>query len=153
MRAVWYDDDGKAHQKSFTASTYEEAEALKYWWSQEKQAKTPEKEALLNITVYTAVSRYVESRTNVLSPATSREYKKIIQNYVVDTDLGATKIKDVSSDSLQRWVSGIEKSAKTVSNAFQLVHSALRYFLPDRTYAVHLPRRPRPEPAGSPSSG
>ena len=59
------DENGKKHYKSFTAATKREAERLALNYAEERA--TPDR-----ITFKDALARYIESKSNVLSPSTLR---------------------------------------------------------------------------------
>ena len=74
-RALVYDytdSNGKRKYKSFTAETKKEAEFLAADYSLNKKMRS----STHSITLYDGYTRYIESKNNVLSPSTLREYKR-----------------------------------------------------------------------------
>lgn len=122
-RAMAYlgkDADGKKKYKSVTASTKKEAEYMAAMIAlYRKDVKT-------NITVIDALTAFLESRRNVISPSTEREYSAMIRRAY--TSIERIKINRLSNPMIQKWIneSAKTKSAKTIKNEFALLASALR---------------------------
>ena len=135
------DVDGKKHYKSFTAPTRQEAKFLAAQWKAGKASKKPSR-----ITVYEAVSRYIEAKEGVLSPSTIRSYIGM-QEYRM-RDIGRIYLDEINSTDIQIWISSLSKnglSAKTVRNHYGLLAAALDMFAPDLVIKVTLPEKERPE--------
>lgn len=135
------DVDGKKHYKSFTAPTKQEAKFLAAQWKAGKASKKPNR-----ITVYEAVSRYIEAKEGVLSPSTIRSYIGM-QEYRM-RDIGRIYLDEINSTDIQIWISSLSKnglSAKTVRNHYGLLAAALDMFAPDLVIKVTLPEKERPE--------
>ncbi|MBR3238667.1 MAG: site-specific integrase [Oscillospiraceae bacterium] len=132
------DESGKQHMRAFTAPTKAEAEAMAAAF-QGKADRTAQGDP----TVEEALERYVTAKTAVLSPKTVREYRGMMGRYY-DT-LAKTRIRKITSIMLQEWVSKLTEqvSAKTVRNAYGLLLSAITLHLPDASYKVTLPARPK----------
>ncbi len=137
------DDSGKKHYRSFTAKTLAEAKALRSEW---ELRRMQEKDAAKNITVQSAVRRYIDAKDGVLSPSTIRGYESIYKMYFGGS-LGKTKLDDLTSQQLQIWISDISKnlSPKSVRNIFGLLLPTLEMFSPDRHFKVQLPAKKKPE--------
>lgn len=133
----YVDANGKNHYKSFTADTKKESEylAAQYALSKKKNSLAEE------ITVDECVNRYIESKENVLSPATVREYKNCAKNHI--KILNVLKLKDVNNTELQLWISDLSKkrSPKTVRNAWGLLISSIQMFRPEFIPQVTLPAK------------
>lgn len=122
-RAMAYlgkDADGKKKYKSVTASTKKEAEYIA------AMIALYRKDVKANITVMDALTAFLESRRNVISPSTEREYAAMIQRAY--TSIERIKINRLSNPMIQKWIneSAKTKSAKTIKNEFALLASALR---------------------------
>ena len=137
------DVDGKRHYKSFTAPTKKEAEYMAAQWRANREENT---ETAGNITIQKALCRYVDMKHAVLSPATTRGYKKLIRNYFSD-EFGAIKLYEVKNADIQIWVSSLAArlSPKTVRNAYGLLTPALKLFRPDFHLSVTLPAKIKPD--------
>lgn len=134
------DVDGKNHYKSFTAQSRREAEFLAAEYAAGKAEELPE-----NITLYTAVTKYIDAKRGVLSPSTIRGYEAVQRCYL--KDIGRTRLSNLSNTDLQIWISNLsaEHSPKTVRNAHGLVASALDMFAPDFRLKTTLPAKKRPQ--------
>ncbi|WP_394526481.1 site-specific integrase [Lacrimispora sp. JR3] len=125
------DNTGKRHYKSFTCddpspSGRREAErqAANYAATKE-QGKI---EANTGMTLQEALDQYCILKSNVLSPSTLREYKRMIKSYY--TSLISLKITKISTVQIQRWINNFSDShsPKTTRNAFGLLSSTLTMF-------------------------
>ena len=70
------DGQGKRHYKSFTAATKKEAEYAAAEFALDKK----EKPSLPEYTLKMAIENYCNLKSNVLSPATIREYRRMKDN-------------------------------------------------------------------------
>ena len=71
------DVDGKNHYKSFTAPTKQEAQFMASAWAAGKVDESPE-----NITLYKAVTKYIDAKRGVLSPSTVAFYEQTQRCYL-----------------------------------------------------------------------
>lgn len=112
--------DGKSH--SITRPTEKEclAEAMAVKAGQ-KQARTPDRRTLT-----AAIDSYIESRQNVLSPATIRGYRTIQSNRFQSAM--HRRIQDISPQEWQRIVNLESRlcGAKTLKNAWGFLSSVIR---------------------------
>lgn len=136
------DLDGKNHYKSFTAPTKREAEFSAAQWAAGKS-----EEAAANISVYEAVTRYIEAKRGVLSPSTLRGYQSVQRNYFKPYELGRIKLNDLTNTIIQVWISDISEKVgpKSVRNAHGLLSGTLEMFHPDFNLKTTLPAKQRPE--------
>ncbi len=134
------DANGKRHYKSFTAPTKREAEFAATQWAAEKSGPGIE-----DITLYEAVSRYIDSKRGVLSPSTLCGYESMLRNYF--KEIGCMKLEALDNTKLQIWVSDLagKLSSKTVRNVHGLLSSALDMFAPDFTLKTTLPAKKKPD--------
>lgn len=134
------DVDGKRHYKSFTASSKSEAQFMAAAWAAGKADDRPD-----NITLYEAVTKYIDAKRGVLSPSTVAFYEQTQRCYL--RKIGETSLRDLTNTALQVWISEISRdhSPKTVRNAHGLVSAALEMFAPDFRIKTTLPARKRPE--------
>lgn len=130
------DVDGKRHYKSFTAPTKREAQFAAAEWAAGKSTTIAE-----NLTIYEAVTRYIDAKRDVLSPSTVVLYEQIQRDYF--KSIGITRLKDLSNTYLQLWVSDLSKnlSPKSVRNAHGLMSATLDMFLPDFRIKTTLPAK------------
>ena len=127
---------------SITRSTRQAAEreaaALK---SGAKEAKI---KTSLNVTE--AFSRYIESKSAVLSPSTVAGYRRIQKNLL--SPIAEIPLSDLTREQVQRWVNLLVKQGKkpkTVSNAHGLLSAVLSSYRPDMTLRTTLPQKVKPE--------
>lgn len=134
------DVDGKKHYKSFTAPTKKEAKFLAAQWAAGKAGMTAE-----NITLYEAVTRYIDAKRGVLSPSTIAGYEQIQKDYL--KNIGIIKLREADNTAIQIWISDLSKdhSPKTVRNAHGLLSATLDMFLPDFRLKTTLPAKEKPD--------
>ena len=133
------DAAGKNMYKSFTARTKREAElkATQYLNSPELQKHKN------TVTVSDALERYITAKAGVLSPSSIRGYRQMQRRYY--GSIGNADVYRLTTEDLQRFVSSIAGtvSAKTVSNVYGLLSSAVGMFRPDASFRVSLPKKVR----------
>lgn len=134
------DVDGKKHYKSFTSPDKREAEFMAAQWAIGKADMAAE-----NITLYEAVTRYIDAKRGVLSPSTVAGYEQIQKDYF--KKVGIVKLREISNTSIQIWISDLSKghSPKTVRNAHGLLSATLDMFLPDFRLKTTLPAKEKPD--------
>ena len=128
----------KPRYRSFTAPTKAEAELQASSFANDKK-----RYSRANLTVSEAVTKYIQAKESVLSPATIRTYEQISKTHL--TTIGPVMIDTISSADLQTWIStlSVKLSAKTVKNVYTLVTSAISLYT-DKAFRVTLPtRQPR----------
>ena len=130
------DVDGKRHYKSFTAASKREAEFMANRWLAHGKDQDS-----FNITLYEAISRYIDSKRSVLSPSTIRGYVGLQKNYY--KEIGTVKLTNLSNSQLQVWISDLSKrlSPKTIRNIYGLLVPVLTMFAPDFSLKVTLPTK------------
>jgi len=135
------DKDGKEHYVSFTADTKKEAEYQALLFSMNKKKVKTENQ---DLTLEKAMLKYCEMKSNVLSPTTLANYKRLIYNAF--KDYLSLSIKKFDSELVQRWVNdySINKTPKTVRNTYGFLFVVLKSFLPDLSIKVTLPQRVKP---------
>lgn len=131
--------DGKQIIKSFTAPTKREAEYLAAQWVMHK------KESPLNKTVEQALINYIESRSNILSPATIREYKR--EARIINADIGDLPTNALDTVVLQRTVNKLSATLAphTVRNYYHLLVSALNESGVSVPSGINLPQKNKVE--------
>ncbi len=98
------------------------------------------------LTFQQAAEKYIESRTNTISPATIREYKGTLSR--LNNRLKDMSIDDITQSDLQYVVNDLAKklAPKTVSNYHGFIASVLAEFRPDMIVKTKLPMRIKKEP-------
>ncbi|MGN0657167.1 MAG: tyrosine-type recombinase/integrase [Ruminiclostridium sp.] len=136
------DENGKRIYKTFTAPTKREAEykAMMYKLEYEESAKNVD-----NPTMAEAFARYIESKSNVLSPATIRGYIRISRTELTGYHLSEKRVNDISNEDIQRAVNeyALNHSPKSVRNFHGLISAVLGVFRPSMKLTTSLPQRKR----------
>ena len=131
------DSTGKMHQKTFTASTRREAERL--------AREYKEGPRLSDLTVGEAVKGYIDSRKNVLSPSTHRSYDSIYRTHFQSSLFGSIKVSSLDNIAVQRFISDLDLSPKTVRNISGLLTASVQMYCPSKSFQITLPARKRPD--------
>lgn len=103
----------------------------------EKIDNTP----LVNMPFSKAAQKYINSKSNILSPSTIREYTRTANNlpkYFKDMDI--CKIDDYE---LQKFVNtySLDHSPKTVRNVYSFIRAVIRLFNPKANISATLPQK------------
>ena len=132
-------EDGKkvAKYESFTAPTKKEAEYMAAEFQLKKKSLSDDR----NLTVHDMLTKYVESKENVLSPTTIAGYRQIIRNTF--QELRHIRLRDLSSVAVQAAINHEARnlSPKSIRNAYGLLTAALDMFDFDRKLKVTLPKK------------
>lgn len=132
--------DGKRKYKSFTAKTKKEAEYKAAQYNIERKENADYK-----LTLYDAVSRYIESKRNILSPSTVRGYYVVLDNYC--PELMQLQLSDLTQEAIQLSINKMaaEFSPKTCRNTHGLIYAALKIYRPDLILRTTLPQKAKKE--------
>lgn len=127
-------ENGKNKYISFTAPTKTEANRL----AAEFQDNKFNEEQPQNITVKQAVNRYIETRTNVISPSTLRTYKGYAKQY---TQLDNIRLGSLTTTKLQDYVNTISgrMTPRSVRSVYGLLISSITTFS-KREFKVTMPQ-------------
>jgi integrase len=130
--------NGKKKYVSITAETKKDAEyaAANY------QPEGPKKDI---ITVKDAIERYIDSKDHILSPSTIREYRKMLR--IRYDKLLTMPIESITTEVIQNSVNEacLTLSSKSIKNAYSLLLSSLKMFLPDKMYRLNYPKAVKKE--------
>lgn len=98
-----------------------------------------------NMTLGTAIDRYIESKDAILSPSTILGYKRIRNNAF--PELMYLRLAKLTQEKIQKSVNQMSKthSPKTVRNAHGLLSAVLAEYRPNMTLRTTLPQKNRPE--------
>lgn len=133
--------DGKRKYESFTAATKKEAEYQAAEFALKQKAKTaPE-----NMTLGEAYDKYIESKSNVLSPNTIREYKRSRKQNL--QGLMNIKLSYLTQELIQKEINeaSTNHSPKSVRNMHGLLSAVLSVYMPDFKLHTTLPQRQKYE--------
>lgn len=134
--------DGKKKQivKSFTAPTRSEAEDMASEYRR-KHGRV----AIEDLTLSDAISRYIDSKSNILSPATIRGYKKDADNIL--KPLADIKISKLTQEIVQFWINdcAVKYSPKSIKNGYGLLASSVTAVNPTFYVNVAFPKKKKIE--------
>lgn len=135
------DKDGKDKYKSFTAATKKQAEYL----AAEYLAHSGTKSVIEDRTLADAYKRYIEIKSNTLSPTTVREYMHSANRDF--QELMPLKLSKITQETVQSAVNVMSAthSPKSVRNAHGLLSAVLRMFAPDIHLNTRLPQSTKAE--------
>lgn len=129
-------ENGKKVMKSFTAPTKKEAELLAAEFNFKKDRIAHGKMSLAD-----AMDRYLESKSNVLSPNTLRGYVSHRRNsYKSIINLPTNKL---NQEMVQKWLNeyALSHSPKSCSNAYGFLTAVLSTYEPNLALRIKLPQK------------
>lgn len=135
---IGYDACGKRKYKSITAPTIREVKQLMAQAITEGVNDTLSYDSL---TLAEAYKRYLDSKSNTLSPSTLRGYKASERNDFLN--LKSYKLSQLTREIIQTAVNEISavNSPKTVRNKYNLLASVLKAYRPDLRLNIRLPQK------------
>ena len=133
---IGYDATGKRKYKSITARTKNELRKLVDKYRTEGVALPYEA-----LTLAQAYERYINSKSNTLSPSTLREYTRASKKDF--PDLLPYRLDQLSNEMIQTAVNEIsaKDSPKTVRNKYYLLESVIKAYRPELTLHIRLPQK------------
>ena len=134
---AYYTENGKRKFISFTADTAKEADYLALSYKLGKKRLSDK----ANVTIGDAVEDYISSNINVLSPSTIRGYRTVQRAWI--QGINNIPMGKMTNELLQRWINGLARklSPKSVSNAWGLVSTVLRTYMPEEKFNINLPKK------------
>lgn len=126
-------ENGKRKYVSITAPSKAEAEL------RAAEFKAGKKRSVRHdLKVSEAVSGYIAAKEGVLSPATVRGYKRLVNYY---EDIGRKRVRALTNEDMQIFVSDLSKnvSPKSVRNIYGFLVSCVRFYAPGTAFSVTLP--------------
>ncbi len=135
--------DGKKRRiyERFTAPTKKEAEFL----AAEFQINKKHHGSVEAITVSDAIEKYIDSKSNILSPATIRSYRSLQRNHF--KQIGEIPLQKLSRLDVQKEfnIYAATLAPKTVRNLHGLFSAAMGMYLPDFILKTSLPEKEKKE--------
>lgn len=103
-------------------------------------------ESKKRMTFKTAAEQYIETKENVLSPSTIREYTGTVKR--LSADFVDKNLSDITAVDIQKEINlhAKTKSPKTVRNYHGFISSVLKTFRPNLTISTTLPQKTKSEP-------
>lgn len=128
--------NGELYRKSFTAPDKKKAEQMAINW----QANISEQTKEVDITLSTAIDRFLEVKSNQLKPSTKVAYEKYKRNYF--KSLMSVKIDKISKNDINHEINKMlnNHAAKTVKSAAAFFVSVIYYFTGNRLN-VEMPKK------------
>ena len=133
------DSAGKRHYRSFTADTKKAAElAAAQYVSQEKTNPT-------DLTFGNCLKMYIDQRSDVLSPATIKEYKGAEKRYF--STIKDKNIYRITQKDIQNEVNFLSRtlSPKSVRNAHGIISAVFGAYRPEFALHTVLPKKVPPK--------
>lgn len=108
-------------------------------------AQAKENDPNRDMTVYEAIGKYIESKKNVLSPTTYREYTQTWRNNFAD--INDIPIYDLTQQQIQVEINKLSaaNAPKTVRNKYGVLSSTISMFRPDFVCRITLPQKKKSE--------
>ena len=131
------DNNGKKVMVSFTADTKKEAEFLA---AQYALTKTTE-EKPQTLTLGEAMDKYIDMKSNILSPPTLKSYRSMRRNCFKSLiDIQLSKLNQINIQKAVN-IEAINHSPKYIKNAHGFLSAVLGVFLPKFTLKTTLPQK------------
>lgn len=98
------------------------------------------------ITFEVAAKRYIESKSNIISPSTEREYLGTLKR--LSPEFKNLILSDIQQDNIQKEVNRLAKNLapKTVRNYHGFISSVLGVYRPELRISTTLPQKAKNEP-------
>lgn len=129
--------DGKSQFKSFTAETAKEAEyaALEYQLNNQEHTKPSD------MTLGEAIGKYINIKSNVLSPSTIKAYDIISKTNI--ENIKNIKLSKLTHETIQIEINKLaaDHKPKTVRNIHGLISATLKMYYPSFKLHTTLPQR------------
>lgn len=96
-----------------------------------------------HMTFKASADKYIEVKTNVLSPSSINGYKSVLRN--LSAEFKALNINDIAAMDIQKEINdySANRSPKTVRNAHGFISAVLGMFRPELNISTTLPQRRR----------
>lgn len=122
----------KGKRYSFTGKTKKEVER--------QAALAQEQDPEMNITLYEAITRYIDSKEQVLSPSTIRGYCSYRDKFL-DESIAEIPMNKITIEKLQQAINicALDHSAKSCDNLRGLLAPVMRMFRPEFTFSLTVP--------------
>lgn len=135
------DAEGKRIQRSVTRPTKAEARAA----AVELEQSAPAAIAASPLTLGEAMTRFIDSRVNVLSKSTVVGYRRIQKNYL--HRLQRERLESITQDMIQTEINACAEtlSPKTVSNIHGFLSAVFAAYRPDMHLKTRLPQKIKQE--------
>lgn len=140
------DENGKRHYESFTGYDYNQVMLDVVSFKKDKKiSRIDESLANTKLTVASAMDKYIESKSAVLSPTTISSYKIIRRHSLLS--LQKLTVKEVTQELVQIAINqeAMSKAPKTVRNIHGFLSAVLQVYRPDLVLRTTLPQKVKNE--------
>ena len=133
-----------AGKKKFKSFTHPDRKTCEFMASEYQLAAKREQLPLSDITFGNAMDRYIESKSNVLSPTTLREYKVCRRNYF--KTLAPMKLHNITQNDIQIEINDLSSrlAPKTVRNIHGMLSAVFSVYRPNFKLQTTLPQKIKP---------
>ena len=137
---IGYDPSGKRKYKSITASTQREVKQL----VAKAISGGVQDTSYDSLTLAQAYERYIDSKSNTLSPSTLRGYKASAKNDFLQ--LQPYILSKLNNEIIQTAINEISavNSPKTVRNKYNLLSAVIKAYRPELRLNIRLPQKKKP---------
>lgn len=137
------DGKGKRHYKSITAESKREVKLLmaEFLARRDECKNMPDD----GVTVCDAITRYIESKNNILSPSTLKAYNTILKHNL--QSIMTIPVNKLTTADIQLAINreAEDNAPKTVRNVSSLLKASILFVSPDFKYKVTLPQKEKPD--------
>lgn len=137
----YIDDSGKRHYKSFSGNDKNEVAREAANFAADRDNITTRGV----VTVKMAIRKYIDMKSNVISASTVRGYENMLN--IRFKDIENIPIDKLKNKDVQLWISKVSKdiSPKSMKNAYSLLYTAIKMFIPTKVFTVTLPQKNKPD--------
>lgn len=134
------DEEGKRQYESFTADTKREAEFQASEWARTQKSRQRHNK----VTLRAAYTQYIESKQNILSPSTIREYKRSAKHDL--QGLMDLQLSEVTPELIQIEINkeALSHSPKSLRNMHGLLSAVMAVYRPEMRLNTTLPKKEKP---------
>lgn len=129
------DGQKKRHYESFTADTKAKSELMAAEFSNTKNRRNRN-----NLTLLEAMDKFIDLKSNVLSPTTLKEYCRLKNS--VYKDIEHVPVHKLDKMTIQKWVNdyAITHSPKSTKNAYHFLNSSIHLIDESINFKITLPQ-------------
>lgn len=133
-----------AGKKKFKSITHPDKKTCEFLAAEYQHKHKSSPTSLLDLTFGEAMDRYIESKSNILSPTTLREYKLCRKNHL--QSLKPMKLHQISQNDIQIEINELAAkfAPKTVRNIHGMLSAVFNVYRPDFKLHTSLPQKVKP---------
>ena len=137
---VYLGTDG-AGKKKFKSITHPDKKTCEFMAAEYQLNHKNSPHTLSDLTFAAALDRYIESKSNVLSPTTLREYKVCRRNYF--KTIAPMRLQDITQNDIQMEINDLASrlAPKTVRNIHGMLSAVFSVYRPNFKLQTALPQK------------